>query len=101
MKKATKGTWVEIENIVLNVGERAPQVPEDTKKTPLVMWTKGLLVDEEAEIGEEVSVKTLSDRVAKGKMTAINPRFEHDFGKPVDVLIETGISLKKEMGGIR
>ncbi len=101
MNKATKGTWVEIENVVLEVGQRAPQVPKDTKNTPLIMWTKGLLIDKEAEIGQEVEVETLSGRLAKGKMTDVNPRFEHDFGKPVDVLVETGISLKKEIGGIR
>lgn len=101
MKEAIKGTWVEIENVVLEVGQRAPQVPEDTRKTPLVMWTRGSLMNERAEIGDEVEVRTLSDRIAEGRLVAVNPRFIHDFGDPVDVLIETGRAAREEMGGAR
>jgi hypothetical protein len=32
-----KGTWVEIESIVLKPEERAPGLPEDTAKTPYVL----------------------------------------------------------------
>ena len=59
MDKAKKNDWVEIENLVLIPDERAPQVPDDTKATPLMMWIKGFLMDDEASIGDEVSVKTL------------------------------------------
>ena len=40
MDKAKKNDWVEIENLVLTPDERAPQVPDDTKATPLMMWWK-------------------------------------------------------------
>ncbi|AOT71538.1 2-amino-4-oxopentanoate thiolase subunit OrtA [Geosporobacter ferrireducens] len=97
MEKAVKGSWVEIENQVLSVDERAPQVPEDTKETPLMMWTRGFLIEESAAIGEDVSVYTLSGRSVRGKLVEINPRFEHDFGNPVLELLETGVSLREDL----
>ncbi|HEY8363243.1 MAG TPA: 2-amino-4-oxopentanoate thiolase subunit OrtA, partial [Tissierellaceae bacterium] len=54
MTKAVKNDWVEVENVVLKPEERAAHLPEDTKATPLMMWTKGFLIDDEAEIGDEV-----------------------------------------------
>ena len=38
--KAKAGDFVRIHNIVLKVGERADNLPEDTKKVPLEMWDK-------------------------------------------------------------
>ena len=38
---AKKGDWVRIHNIVLEVGERAPNIPEDTQEIPLELWDKG------------------------------------------------------------
>ena len=35
-----KGDWVRIHNIVLEVGERAPNVPEDTQNVPLKCGTR-------------------------------------------------------------
>ena len=35
-----KGTWVLIHRNILEPEERAPQVPDDTKKVPLEMWIK-------------------------------------------------------------
>lgn len=99
MENAVKGMWVEIENEVLPAEERAPQIPEDTRQTPLRMWTRGFLIEESALLGETVSVRTLSQRVASGKMVVINPRFCHDFGNTVQELLETGVDIKKELTG--
>lgn len=94
MTKAVKNDWVEVENVVLKPEERAAHLPEDTKATPLMMWTKGFLIDDEAEIGDEVSIKTLTGRIVKGKLVEINPRHVHDFGSPVHELLEIGMELK-------
>nr|WP_073026091.1 2-amino-4-oxopentanoate thiolase subunit OrtA [Lutispora thermophila] len=93
--KAKKNYWVEIENLVLKPNERASHLPEDTKATPLMMWIKGFLMDDEADIGDEVSVKTLSGRIVKGRLVDINPRHVHDFGNPVHELLEIGMELKE------
>lgn len=99
MKKAVKGTWVEIETVVLGPEQRAPQIPEDTKNTNLMMWNRGVLQENQAEIGDTVTVQTLSDRLVSGKLVDIQPRFAHDFGNPVIELIEIGMNLQKEIGG--
>ena len=55
---AKKGDWVRIHNIVLEVGERAPNIPEDTQEIPLELWDKGFLTNDEANIGDMVEVET-------------------------------------------
>lgn len=46
METAKKGDWVQIEEIVLPAGHRAPQVPEDTQKCDLKLWVKGILQED-------------------------------------------------------
>ena len=88
-----KGQWVESHNIILKPSERAPQVPEDTKKVPLEMFVKGFL-QHDAEIGDTVEIKTLTDRKVKGKLIRENPEHGHDFGKPIRELLEIGPKLR-------
>ena len=86
---AKKGDWVLTHTIVLTPDQRAPQVPEDTHKVPLEMWVKGHLTAD-AEIGDTVSVVTRAGREVSGKLLAVNPRFDHDFGDCVPELLEIG-----------
>lgn len=81
-----KGEWVRIHKIILQPSERAPQVPEDTKKVPLEMWDKGFL-QENAEMGDEVTIETVTGRKETGKLIEENPYYEHDFGKFVPELL--------------
>ena len=81
-----KGEWVRIHRIILQPSERAPQVPEDTKKVPLEMWDKGFL-QEDAEMGSEVTIETVTGRKETGKLIEVNPYYEHDFGKFVPELL--------------
>lgn len=97
MERARKGDWVEIEEILLVPGERAPQVPEDTQKVPLIQWCKGYLATEEASIGDEVEIETITGRRVKGKLSQINPRHIHNFGEPVKELIDVGRELREEL----
>ncbi|HBE7932979.1 TPA: 2-amino-4-ketopentanoate thiolase, partial [Clostridioides difficile] len=62
--------WVIIHNIVLTPEERAPQVPEDTKKVSLEMWVKGF-IQSDASIGDLVEVKTITGRLVKGNLLKI------------------------------
>ncbi|MCG0276616.1 MAG: 2-amino-4-ketopentanoate thiolase [Thermosediminibacteraceae bacterium] len=95
--KAKKGMWVEVENIVLRPGERAPHLPEDTKRVPLVMWVKGFLESDVASLGDNVKVRTLTGRIVEGKLVTINPRHVHDFGDCVEELLQVGEEVKKEL----
>ncbi|HKK95310.1 MAG TPA: 2-amino-4-oxopentanoate thiolase subunit OrtA [Anaerovoracaceae bacterium] len=82
-----KGEWVRIKKVLLPVGQRAPQDPEDTKATPLVMWTKGFL-KANGEIGDEVEVTTAVGRTETGELTEVNPYYTHNYGKFVPEIVE-------------
>lgn len=94
MTRVGQGTWVQVHTVVLPAGRRAPQVPEDTQKVPLEMWVKGFLT-EDAELGEEVTVTTVTGRQVRGTLTAVAPRYEHDFGEEIPELRTIGLELKK------
>lgn len=96
-----KGDWVEIEVVLLKAQERAPQVPEDTQNTPLVEWKRGFLQDENAQIGQEVEVRTLIGRACRGILCDISPQYKYDYGSPVAELLELGCELRKELEELR
>ena len=83
---AKKGEWVRIHKNILEPAERAPQVPDDTKKCPLEMWVKGFLLAD-AEPGDAVEIETVTGRRETGTLIEVNPYYEHDFGKCVPELL--------------
>lgn len=92
---AKRGDWVRIDKIILYEGQRAPDIPEDTKNTPLKMWNKGFLVNKCANIGDEVEVETYIGRKTKGTLIEVNPYWKHDFGKAVPEILYIGIEAKE------
>lgn len=92
------GDWVTIHNIVLNSSERAPQVPEDTKLVPLEMWVKGF-IENDANIGDLVEIKTICGRKEKGNLLNINPYYTHDYGKCIPELLQIGLQVKEILFG--
>ena len=98
-----KGTWVEIHDVVLEAGERAPQVPQDTQRVPLEMRVKGFLLTP-AAIGEAADIETLSGRQLRGQLVAVNPAYTHSFGAPIPELATIGgevRALLHDKGGAR
>lgn len=85
---------MQIHNVILSPEERAPQVPEDTRRVPFEMWLKGFLVEEEAAIGDEVTITTVIGRQIKGTLVAVNPVYPHNFGEPVPELLTIGAELR-------
>ena len=61
MDQMQAGTWVEIEQVILNPKQRAPSLPEDTRKVPYVMRVSGFLL-EPAELGRGVHIRTIIGR---------------------------------------
>ena len=88
-----KGTWVDIHDIILQVGERAPLVPADTRQVPLEMRVKGFLVSS-AAMGEEVEIETLAGRRLRGILTEVNPAYTHSFGAPIPELSTIGSEVR-------
>jgi hypothetical protein len=89
MGKITKGTWVEIEQVVLQPAQRSTALPEDTKQVPYVLRVSGFLV-QDAEIGQQVEVKTIIGRMLSGELKTVNPSYAHTFGKVVPELLTIG-----------
>ncbi len=94
MARIAKGTWVEIEDTVLTPAQRAATVPEDTKKTPLVMRVSGFL-SADAELGDRVTVRTIIGRELSGKLVTIEPHYTHSFGNVVPELLTIGTEAEK------
>jgi len=93
-ERAEIGDWVQIEEVVLEAGDRAPGVPDDTAEVPLLMRIKGF-AQTEADVGEQVKIKTIIGREVKGKLVDTDPRYDHDFGRPVSELLEVGQRARK------
>ena len=93
-----KGTWVEIHNVVLKAGERAPHVPDDTQQTALEMRVKGFLTTD-AVLGEEVEIITMAGRKQHGKLIEVNPAYTHSFGAPVPELSDIGHQARALLSG--
>jgi len=95
---AKKGSWVEIHRVILKPGERAPQVPEDTKAVPLELKVRGFLLSD-ADLYEQVEISTLSGRILSGKFIEQNPGYSHSFGRPIAELIKIGPEVKALLKG--
>ncbi|MGC2873464.1 2-amino-4-oxopentanoate thiolase subunit OrtA [Ihubacter sp. rT4E-8] len=95
---AKKGDWVRIHSVVLKADERTAKIPEDTQKCDLEMWTKGEL-QEDAEIGDVVTVKTASNRLEKGTLIEVGPYYTHSYGTFVPEIIEIDKQLREIMFG--
>ena len=96
---AKKGDWVRIHRVVLAANERTAKIPEDTQKCDLEMWTKGFLLNDSAEIGDEVEVETAVGRTETGTLIEVNPYYTHSYGKFVPELIQIDKQLRELMGG--
>lgn len=94
---AKKGDWVRIHSLILRSEERTGNLPADTKATDIQMWTKGFLLNESAEIGDEVTVETYIGRHQSGNLTQIEPYYNHDYGKCVPELLFIGRSLRADL----
>jgi len=93
-----KGAWVRIHKIILEPGERAPQVPEDTRQVPLEMWDKGYL-QADAELGDEVVIETVTGRRETGILMEENPAYRHSFGNFIPELLEIDRQVREIVFG--
>jgi hypothetical protein len=93
------GAWVEISQVVLPAGGRAPNVPRDTAETDFVARIRGFLISP-APIGGEATVRTLLGREVQGRLTDVNPRNPADFGNPVPELLALGVAARRALEGL-
>lgn len=95
---AKQGDWVLIHDVVLTPAQRAPQVPDDTKKVPLETWVKGFLTTD-GEIGQHVTVKTVTGRLVEGDLVDVEPSYNHSFGKYIPELHQIGFQIREILFG--
>lgn len=84
------GSWVEIEAVLLAPQERADNLPDDTRATPYVLRVSGFLAAD-AELGEQVVVRSIIGREHHGTLRVANPGYTHSFGETVPELLRIGI----------
>ena len=94
---AKKGDWVQIKQIILEPGQRAPQVPKDTSQLPLIRLVNGFLT-EDANLGDTAAITTVIGRTMSGELVAVNPRYDHSFGPPPAGFTSIGGSLRRILG---
>ena len=98
-QKAKQGDWVQIHNVILAPGQRAPQVPDDTQQVPLEMWLKGFLNEAEAELGQEVTITTVIGRQVQGTLVAICAGLSAQFrASRLQELLTIGSELRDDAG---
>jgi hypothetical protein len=89
---------VEISQVVLPAGGRAPNVPRDTAETDFVARIRGFLTAP-APLGGDATVRTLLGREVAGRLAVVNPRNPADFGDPVPELLALGIAARRALEG--
>jgi 2-amino-4-ketopentanoate thiolase alpha subunit len=94
MQRAEAGQWVQVFNVLLKPGERAPGLPEETAALPLTMKVKGFLVDSGAAEGETVTIRTVTGREVRGELIDVNPVYPVDYGEPQPELLRIGLSVR-------
>ncbi len=96
---AKKNDWVRIHRNVLEAKERTGKLPDDTKHVPLEMWVKGHLVNETAEIGDEVTIITRVGRQEHGTLIEVNPFYQLDYGEYVPEITAIEDQLRAALFG--
>lgn len=85
-----EGTWVEVEQVILQPHERAPTLPADTRLVPYLMRVSGFLLSS-ASVGQPATVRTLAGRELTGTLITVNPSYTHSFGETVRELLDIGL----------
>lgn len=97
-ERVPAGSWVEVRQVVLRAGARAPNVPPDTAALDFVARIRGFL-QTDAPLGAEVTIRTLAGREVTGILSDVDPRNPADFGDPVPDLLRVGQEARRRLGG--
>ncbi len=90
MSTIPKGTWVEVERTLIATGRRAAALNLDPSKAPsYTVRVSGFLL-EDAELGQQVRIRTIIGKVHVGKLRIQSPSYGHSFGHTVPELVKVG-----------
>jgi hypothetical protein len=89
MSKIPKGTWVEVERTLISPDRRVPSRPLDPAKLPSYMVRVSGFLLEDAELGQQVRIRTITGKVHLGKLRIQSPSYGHSFGHTVPELLRS------------
>lgn len=95
MKEACRGDLVQILCVVLAPADRPENLPPSTRAVPYQAWIKGLLVDDRARVGDQVTIETSIGRRLSGRLQAVNPTYDHGFGRPRPELLPAAVLARQ------
>jgi 2-amino-4-ketopentanoate thiolase alpha subunit len=98
--RAREGDWVEIECKLLDPADRSKNLPPETAGKPLMMWVKGFARGE-ADMGESLTVETMTGREVTGVLSAVNPGYFITYGNPIPELTRVGRDLRLRLAAWR
>jgi len=98
--RCSRGQWVEVERVLLEPADRAANLPEETATKPLLVWVKGFARDE-ARLGEECEVETMTGRVVRGRLSDLDPAYTHTFGSQPPEIAGIGRDLRERLAAWR
>lgn len=90
MPDANEGDLVLIHKIVLKPEKRPGNLPPSTAAVPYECWIKGSLMNESANMGDRVSVRTFIGREISGALFEVNPKYNHNFGETQKEIFSIG-----------
>lgn len=91
---ARKHDYVRIHRSILLPEERTGKLPEDTRQVPLEMWVKGWLQQEQAALGDTVTVKTAVGRLETGVLLEEAPCYQLNYGEYVPEILQIDRQLR-------
>jgi len=97
MSDANKGDLIQIHTIVLEPENRANNLPPSTAAVPYECWIKGFLMNETANMGDRVRVKTFIGREISGVLSQVSPRYDHDFGEAQKEILSIGYEAHRQL----
>lgn len=89
-----KDSWVRIKRVILEAGQRAARLPEETRAVPFVMWDKGFLLAD-AELGDTVTVRTRTGRLETGLLLEADPQYQLGYGSFVPELLRVSEDARR------
>lgn len=79
--------------MVLTPEQRSEDVPSDTKEVPMECWIRGWAL-KPGKIGDEIQIRTPSNRLVKGTLSNPVPSYSHTFGPSIPELSAIGQELR-------
>lgn len=90
MSNIPKGTWVEVERILLGGGRYPTGRQLDPAVVPAyTVRVSGFLL-EDAELGQQVRIRTIHGKLQAGKLRIQSPSYGHSFAHTVPELLKVG-----------